>query len=505
MTRERSPLVAGSGYRGRLNGLQLLGLAVLLGAVCAQAAVAEDPDAGPMTPDEKAQESAEPATQPMALQSLIPTLPDYTGDIWSRSVLTGDWGGARTELASHGILFDMQVTQFLQQNAKGGKNTSGAMEYGGSADYWLKLDTARMGLWPGGLITLHGETQFGRSTNSNTGSFMPANFKSLLPVPNDPGLTTLSEFYIMQALSEKVVLAAGKMDLTALGDRNAFAGDATHLTQFMNTAFNINPVLFSAAPYTALGAGVILIPTEWLQISTLVSDNDPDGAATTTGFNTAFHGRDWATVMQEYAFTLKLFDKVGHQRFGWFWTSRDFSEFEPDSRVSLPVRRVGLPSIGGRLVPRPLRKLRIGSTLFDTREVNTRPDNWAMYYNFDQFLYNEPEDPTQGFGVFGRFGFAPTEGNPFQEFYSIGLGGKGAIPRRDQDTWGAGYYCTRTENDLGSALGVSTEQGVEVFYSIEVTPWFRVTPDIQVIFEPADGYNGRETAIVYGVRGQISL
>ncbi len=443
--------------------------------------------------------------KPMSLQSVIPTLPDYEGDIWSRKYLTGDWGGARTELANHGILFDFVVTQNAQGNAHGGKNTNGAFEYGGSADYTLRLDTARMGLWPGGLITLHGETQFGRSVNGNAGSFMSPNFKSLLPVPGDPGITTLSEFYLTQALSEKLVIVAGKMDLTAAGDRNAFAGDASHTTQFMNTAFNINPILFSAAPYTAMAAGVILIPTDWLQIATLVADNDPDGAATKTGFNTAFHGRNWVSVMQEYAFTIKPFDKVGHQRFGWFWTSKDFTEFDGDSRVSLPGRRIGLPRIGGILPPRPFRRLRSGNAVFDLKDPDTRPDNWGIYYNFDQFLFTEAEDPTQGCGVFGRFGLAPTEGNPFQEFYSIGLGGKGSIPQRDHDTWGAGYYCTRTENNIGSVLGIDTEQGVELFYRIEVTPWFHITPDLQVIADPAGGFHGREGAIVYGIRGQINF
>lgn len=448
---------------------------------------------------------ADAGEKPMALQSLIPTLPDYSGDIWNRSVLSGDWGGARTELANHGILFDAQVTQFLQQNARGGKNTKGAMEYGGSVDYWLKLDTARMGLWPGGLITLHGETQFGRSTNGNTGSLMSPNFKSLLPVPGEPGLTTLSEFYILQALSEKVVIAAGKMDLTALGDRNAFAGDATHLSQFMNTAFNINPVLFSGAPYTTLAAGVILIPTEWLEVSTLVADNDPDGAARKTGFNTAFHGRNWMTVMQEYVFTIKPFDKVGHQRFGWLWTSRDFPQYGGDSRISNPVQSINVPGLGGNLIPRRFRRLRIGNAVIDATNPDTRSDNWAIYYNFDQYLYNEAEDPAQGFGLFGRFGLAPTTGNLVQEFYSIGLGGKGTIPRRDRDAWGLGYYCTRTENHLSSIAGINTEQGIELFYSIEVTPWFHITPDIQLIADPADGFNGRSTAIVYGVRGKIDL
>lgn len=449
-------------------------------------AAAEDPPTASQAPsgsDEPKPMSLEDGktSQQKAMPSLIQKLPDYTGDIWNRSYLTGDWGGARKELAEHGILFEADVTQYLQGNAAGGKNTSKAFEYGGSADYWLKLDTARMGLWPGGLIVLHGETQIGRSVNRDTGSLMSPNYKMLLPVPGDPGVTTLSEWYMMQALSEKVVLVAGKLDLTAIADRNEFAGDAKHTTQFMNTAFNINPVVFNGGPYTTLAAGVILIPTDWLQVATIVLQNNPDAAATVSGFDSVFSEGNQTSVAQEYDFTIKPFDKVGHQRFGWLYTNRDFSVFETDSRVSLPLRP------------------------FTPGGEKSRPDNYCFYYNFDQYLFSEAEDPTQGWGIFGRFGVAPQTGNAFQQFYSCGFGGKGTIPTRDRDTWGAGYYYANMDSPLGSALGISREQGVELFYNIEVTPWLHVSPDLQVIIDPAGGFGGRDTALVYGIRGQISL
>lgn len=456
--------------------------------------------------EEKTTTSA-PTTQP-AMPSLIQKLPNYMGDWWNRKYMTGDWGGARTELANHGILFDASVTQNLQGNGHGGKNTNGAFEYGGSADYSLRLDTARMGLWPGGLITLHGETQFGQSINGSTGAFMVPNMKSVFPVPNDPGETTLSEFYLMQALSEKVVVAAGKIDLTALGDRNAFAGDASHTTQFMNTAFNVNPVLLTAAPYTSMAAGVILLPTDSLQISTLVSDNDPNGAANMTGFNTAFHGRDWMSVMQEYDLKIKPFDRPGNQRLGWFWTSKDFREFESDSRDPIPVSHItipGVPGIAQKFLQKNRRRARIGDTIVDLKNPDTKPDNWGIYYNFDQYLFCDEKDPTKGWGLFGRFGVAPTEANLFHTFYSIGLGGKGTIPKRDDDTWGVGYYYGHVDNNLSSRLGIDDEQGVELFYSIEVTPWFHITPDIQFIVDPAGGIINDQTAVVYGLRAQITF
>jgi len=50
----------------------------------------------------------------------------YSGDIWNRSTLTGDWGGLRNELAARGVTLDMNITQVGQGVVGGGK--SGAWE-----------------------------------------------------------------------------------------------------------------------------------------------------------------------------------------------------------------------------------------------------------------------------------------------------------------------------------------------------------------------------------------
>jgi porin len=42
-----------------------------------------------------------------------------SGDIWSRSTLTGDWGGCRTWLEEHGITLAPRLTQFYQGLAAG--------------------------------------------------------------------------------------------------------------------------------------------------------------------------------------------------------------------------------------------------------------------------------------------------------------------------------------------------------------------------------------------------
>ncbi|MBP7936991.1 MAG: carbohydrate porin [Phycisphaerae bacterium] len=434
-----------------------------------------------------------------AMPSIIQQLPDYTGDLARRQYLTGDWGGARADLSEHGVLFELSATQILQDNAHGGKDTNNGFRYAGSADYTLKLDSARMNLWPGGLLTLHGETQFGQSVMRKTGAVLPPNFDALLPLPDDGGLTTLSEFYLTQAFSEQFVVVLGKINGLGLGDMTEFAANET--TQFMNTGFRLNPMLGLYAPYTAMTAAAVYMPTKWLKVTSGISDNDPNGAATRTGFNTTFHGRDWLSVSQEWELTIKPFGQTGHQRFGWAWSSRDRALLDQDIRINLPT--IAFRQFLSK--SRPLMRLARLAGATRSFEVDTRPDDWMMYYNFDQYLYTKPDDPAQGFGLFGRFGFSTGESNPFDQFYSLGLGGKGLIPTRAKDSYGVGYFLANLSNDLPAILSASDEQGVEAYYNIEVTPWLHVSPDLQVIVRPGGGFQDRETALVCGLRMQMTF
>ena len=113
-------------------------------------------------------------------------------------------------------------------------------------------------------------------------------------------------------------------------------------------------------------------------------------------------------------------------------------------------------------------------------------------------------------GLFGRFGWSTGEANPIAQFYSIGAGGKGIIPNRDDDTFGVGYYYLNASDGfddffgLVPALGVTAEQGIELWYRIVVTPWWSVTPDLQILIDPG-GSDDNDTAVVFGLRSLMKF
>jgi porin len=102
-------------------------------------------------------------TEKASLANLAPVLLPYfnngpvfglpgteVGDFWRRTQLTGDWGGVRTDLARHGLFFDLYSTSALQNVASGGLKTGSAFIE--NTQLSINIDTGRAGLWSGGLF-----------------------------------------------------------------------------------------------------------------------------------------------------------------------------------------------------------------------------------------------------------------------------------------------------------------------------------------------------------------
>lgn len=118
--------------------------------------------------------------------------------------------------------------------------------------------------------------------------------------------------------------------------------------------------------------------------------------------------------------------------------------------------------------------------------IEQKNHTWAFCYNFDQYLYEPTKGSGRGVGIFGRFGATDGNPNPIHYFYRIGIGGKGLIPGRQLDQFGMGYYYMDIRNPKftgtrGTRVFLRDEYGFEGYYNFAVTPWMKVTPDIQFV------------------------
>jgi porin len=414
-------------------------------------------------------------------EGLLP-VPDYGGDLWNRSYLTGDWGGKRTDLANKGVQFDVDWTQYVQGIVDGGLDRS--TRYGGHLDYLVNLDLMRMGLIPGGLVRFRAESRYGESVNGISGQILPVDTTAFFPLTNrldEDVAITITDLNYTQFLSEHLAVFFGKLD-TLDADPNEFASGRGK-SQFMNANFLFNSATALRMPYSTLGAGGLWLPTNNITVkASIINTTD---SSTDTGFDDFGDGQ---TVSAEADFQHRLRGLPGGMNVGGLYSfNQDFNQ------------------IGGRLIFQPGQGL----------EVEKEDDTWAFYWSAWQYLFvedpsNQPINPAngvperEGVGVFARFGVADHDTNPVEWSGSIGVGGRGIIPSRDDDVFGVGYYYTRfQESRVGGPLGFKDEgQGFETFYNVALIPAAQLSFDLQL----ADSALPRtDTAVMLGGRLNLSF
>ncbi len=401
--------------------------------------------------------------------------PDYSGDLWSRTKLTGDWGGTRTDWASKGFTTDLDFTGIYQNVVDGGFDE--ADDFISSADLVFNLDTGKAGLWPGGFFKTRVETRFGESVNSQAGTLQPVNADALFPAVSgrvDQDVWGITELTFTQFLSPEFGVILGLINGMG-GDANELAGSPGSDDRFLNSAFRysvIGATIPGGAPMVTLGAGAIFIPNEWIFGSVMVMDTEES-----SGFN-PFDTNEGTTLATEWTIKHELAGQSGGQVIGLLYSfDNDFLAIGSDPRDNIPS--TGAPP--------------------------TDDDVLAFYYNVYQYIWSEGD---RKWGVFGRFGITDGEG-VFDWDMSVGLGGKGMFSSRPNDTFGLGYYYTAPSDiPLLRAVGVDDEQGVEAWYNFEITPSLHVTADLQVIdpgLVSTPLIAGADTAWVLGLRTRVNF
>ncbi|WZP00904.1 carbohydrate porin [Isosphaeraceae bacterium EP7] len=400
----------------------------------------------------------------------------YAGDLSTRYRLTGDWSGARSTLADRGLTFDFFATQFYQGIASGGRQRE--FEYGGKLDYLFNLDGGKLGPLPGFFLNMHAETRFGTDVNNIDGLLAPSNLPMSFPDPNRD-ITSITGLKFTQALSENLVVYLGKINtLDEYGFRYAPALGASRpgLAGFMNTSLVFNPIVGRTVPYSAAGTGFAFLREgePFLSLSVF----DPRERAT-TGVDNLF--ADGVVLVPDLTLKAKPFGLPGKYNFGGTWSSASYRSFDPAAYLSLPPQLI-----------------------LDERFTPKETGSWSLYANFYQALWVDEEDSKRSWGVFGQFGISDGNPNPIQFVANGGVGGRSMIPGRTFDTFGVGYfYLGLSDNFKALArpiLPQRDEFGVELFYNLNITPWARLTGDLQIARPSTAEYN---TVIIPGLRFQI--
>ena len=421
--------------------------------------------------------SPEDASVPETSRGLLP-LPDYSGDIFSRSHLLGDFGGRRSAWADRGFTFDIDYNQYFQSVTKGGKETDS--EYGGTIDYNLNIDFDRMDLIPGGLLQVRAVSRYGNSVNGISGALIPVNVDATHPTTSsldDDVNLWLPVITYTQFLSTQLALIVGKFDTYTAS--NEFAGGRGRSQWWnMNLALPVSPALI--VPYSILGGAVMVMPTPDLTITGMVGTSED--TSDNSGFDYLDDGK-FGLLGLTYQYEAGNLPGGFGLQFGYGWDS-DFTE------------------VNGRLIIKD-----------DQLALTTQDSTWYCTADAWQYLWvedaprqrvdiNNGRQDLQGIGLFSRGQFADSDTNPIDYIIGGGVSAKGLIPRRDNDTIGLGFNYTKLQKlRLGRIIGIEdSATSWEFFYNIELTPAMHCTLDAQVIDSPLPN---ADTATILGTSLQI--
>ncbi len=380
---------------------------------------------------------------------------------WTRSTLTGDWGGARTELRDNGVSVSFDTTHFYQGLISGDGNDDYA--YGGRADAMINFDTEKMGLWEGGGFHTHLEYSFGDLPAFRGGALWPVNTAMLLPLGKKDSVVA-SSLYLSQKLGERTVLMLGKINAVDLLASDPFFGGWGN-SRFMNIAF-VGPPSGIVMP-TVMGA---IISHKSTPVSYTFMLLDPDDRTNDYFPDDLFSngvvvsvGATWSGA---WAGRASSFNVTGS------YTTADGADFED----------IGLPP---------------------GLEGGDKTDSYNVGVSLSHLLITVADKPGKGLGVYVKTAIADGNPNVIQGSLIGGIAGHQIVPGRPYDSFGIGYFYYNFSDVLQDAVESSIqfedEQGVELFYNLAITPWLKMTADVQWV-NPATGTN--DTMWVGGLRIQ---
>ncbi len=251
-------------------------------------------------------------------------------------------------------------------------------------------------------------------------------------------------FWDQQLWNNRVAFVAGVVDTTDYVD---VYGLVSPWTDFSNLAFLSNPTI--PAPDQGLGAAVRAMLTDQIYVLGGLADANGDPTDPGDSFDSFFDTGEYFT----------------HLEFGW------------------------TPSFDRRFTD----NIHLTAWHADTRpEVQIR-SGWGLAFSFNRLLEDRWEP-------FVRLGYADDGGALWDRSVSVGLGYR---PARKGDQFGLGVNWSRPSAQIFGA-GLRDQYTAEFYYRFQLTKIFAITPDLQLLVDPALNSN-EDVVTIFGIRGRLSL
>jgi len=410
------------------------------------------------TPREAAGTNASGADETSPKVAAAAPAPTPEPDYWHQEYMTGDWGGTRSRWKEKGVELEFKFVGFFQRIASGGTGDKSA--YTGKMETTWKFDLAKVAGWKWWSSEIKAEWRFGAPALSGTGGINIANTAAIIPASAGSAVSVTAVNFtriIPKDLKkgDMYIISFGRYNLLDLVDEDFFAGGGTE--RFMNvapigplTVLRQVPLITNAATFATVKGGEP-------RFSFTVMD--PNDQSLDPGLDTLF--ADGITFAPAYSIPTKYFGKTAKHSFGGAITTKKYTPFDAIKQIIIP---------GPPLNP-----------------VQPKRGSWSASYTFRQYIVERGH--RDGWGLFTQLSFADKDTSPITRFFNVGLGGNGLIAKRRQDEFGIEYAYTDLSKVLKDNINLITfgrrnlqpEHQVEMFYNLHITPWLRLTGDLQII------------------------
>jgi porin len=394
---------------------------------------------------------------------------------FARPRLLGDAFGAKSWLAEHGVITDFILGNYYQGVASGGNEQTDA--YGGKVDMIFMFQGEKFGLNKGFNIAMHAETRFGQDISSEAGSLTLPNAPMLWPLPGGYHGTNITGLMLTQSFFDgKADAVFGKLNVLDVvdillpevaGGREGFL-NVNGLVSALPWLRYVNLSVWGGGAWTnkpqGVGSAILFFGTESVTTNWDFSESFEDGVGLL-----AMH-RHFYEIGGKQGYIMGL---VGG-------STKEYVSNEPSDWLEIPG--VG-PASGAQKEP------------------------WTVAAYVSQDIWQDPRNKTRRMNF--TIGGSVADDNPsFSNWNALArMEAFGLLPSRPGDRMGVSGWYNGLANDfvdLAAIEGVTVRDnwGVELYYNREITPWFHLTPDLQVL---QNSNAGTDTSLVLGMRGIIDL
>ena len=396
-------------------------------------------------------------------------------NFWNQDLMTGDWGGLRSRWRDKGIELDFMLTQFAQGVASGGIKQGSV--YNGNLQAVFKFDLGKLAGWDNWSAEIRAETRFGGPLLGGTGTISPVNTAAIIPAAGGTvfSITALNITKLIPIDPNEgdfIAISAGRYNLVDSVDEHFFAGGG--IERFFNIA-QIGPLtVLREVPLitNAVNFAYVRGAEPFITFSVL----DPNDHSVDHGLSDLFV--DGVTFSPAINFPAKYFGKTAKHTLGAAVTTKEYTPFDEIRQIILP----GPP----------------------VHPLAPQGGSWSANYTFRQYIVERARN--DGWGFFTQVSLANKSTSPIATFLDAGFGGNGLFKSRLADEFGVAYAYTDLSKVLKDDLQLigfrqqRVEHQFETFYNFHITPWLRLTADLQVLRPTRPT---APTAIVPGVRFEV--